>query len=79
MKYTIQLKFSNEIVKIASDSISEGIEKLQPKFIKGKGVLTVMQGKKKAEVFLYPHVARRLSVNKISRLLMEKRMQLALK
>lgn len=77
--YTIKLQFSESVTKTQGKTVLEALEKLQPKVIKGKGILTVSKGLNlKKDMILYPQMAKRLLVNKVYREILDKRFTQAL-
>ena len=70
----ITLEDSNGKVQTASaPTFEEAVVKLAPKFDaytypKGKAILSVTDGKKKAELMLYPRKIKRLFANKYARI-----------
>jgi hypothetical protein len=79
-KYRVSLKLPDKTHTKVADSIMEGLEKLPvPHFWKSKAIIQVEFGKKRAEVYFWPFALRKLFVNKMSKQLLSKRLQLALK
>ena len=77
--YSVSLVFGEYEYKAEAPSIIEAIEKLDIKLMKCIGKLSVIKGDKKTSITIYPRQVKKFQVNKFSRLLLEKRLNLLLK
>jgi hypothetical protein len=73
-QYTIELKQGENVKRLEAPTIVEGLNSLTNDYPRTAALLTVTKGDTKAELRLYPPVLRRLMVNPLTRLLMEKRL-----
>lgn len=77
--FSVQIVLGDKTYKQSGPSIVAALEKFDIQKIVAKAVITVSQGKKKAETLLYPMMFRRLFMNRVARLIFEKRMTTMLK
>lgn len=76
--YEINLDIAGVKYKSKSDSIEQGLEMLGvPKTMK-MGIIKVKQGKKEAQLKLNPRMLRKVSFNKITREIIQKRLNFLL-
>jgi hypothetical protein len=79
-KYKVSLKLPDKVYSKSAPTVLEAIEKLpRPVFFKSKAIFELKSGKQKSEVYMWPHMLRKLFVNPMSRALLSKRLTLALK
>jgi hypothetical protein len=79
-KYKISLKLPGKTYSKTADTILEALEQVKrPLFFKSKVVIKVQVGKLKSECWMYPFQLRKLFVNQICRLMLQKRLINALK
>lgn len=77
--FKVSLNLGGEVLEAKGETISEALGKMEPRVIKTKAIITVEVGDKKAELMLMPRFMRKLLVNPLSRLMLEKRFAYALK
>ena len=65
--------------KIECDSIVEGLSQFNLSDLRGKTVLEVHEGEKKAQRMFYPLALRRLLINKVAKEILNKRFTNALR
>lgn len=77
--YSVNLVFGEYEYKADAPTIVEALEKLEIKLMKCIGKLRVIKGDKQTSITIYPRQVRKFQVNKFSRLLLDKRLNLLLK
>lgn len=77
--YSVNLVFGEYEYKADAPTIVEALEKLEIKLMKCIGKLHVIKGDKQTSITIYPRQVRKFKVNKFSRLLLDKRLNLLLK
>lgn len=79
MKYTVSLQTADKTLKKTAESVSEALSLFDVGLTKSKSILTVKQGKKRAQKMLFPMFVRRLVSNHIYRELLGKQLTSQLK
>lgn len=77
--YSVSLTIGDKELVANGNSILEALDTFKPELVKSKAILRVTFSKQHAELLLYPFQLKRLMVNKTFRIILDKRLNAALK
>lgn len=77
--FEVSLNFTDISFSATGETVLEAMSRLRVPFVKGKAVLRVVSGEKKAEHLMFIPQIRRFLVNPITKAVLEKRMLSILK
>lgn len=72
--YEVLLKLGDKEHKISAPTIRLALETIKPAIVKSKGILIVKKGKLKTEMRLTLFQVKRLMINKVYKILLDKRL-----